>query len=205
MAEHASDQQQPLRFATIDQLEVELRAAGFDTTEWGDGATKRVDDLWEELESGETELSLVDGELVRKTYVAGVDVYAESGGQWYRLVEEKQVFANGAERRRELASSIAEKMRPQESIEEAAHRALQEELGVTGPVSVSSTGEDVIQKASQSFGGMQTKLHRRTASVQISEQDFRPEGYVERQPDKSIYFVWQPVESTASTAEPLSA
>lgn len=176
-----------------EALRLLLEDHGFDTSQWGVGATKPVEALWTEVEEGETEIIQLDGELVRRTYVAAINVTGRSAdGTCYRLQEEKQVFKNGSERRRNLLTSLAEKIKPGEGTTEATLRALQEELGiVTAPVSMADLGEQVLEKQSQTFGGIRTQLLLKIAEVEIAAQDFNPDGYVEHQPDKSVYFTWE--------------
>lgn len=172
-----------------------LEGHGFDTAQWGVGATKTVDALWTEVEEGETEIVLLDGELVRRTSVAAINVTARStDGVQYHLREEKQVFMNGSERRRNLITSLAEKIKPGEDTLAATLRALHEELGIViSPANVTYSGEQVLEKNSQTFGGIRTQLLLKIAQVEIATQDFNPDGYVERQPDKSVYFTWEAI------------
>lgn len=195
MSETAPFHEPPLYVEDEGALEALLRSYGFDTTQWGEGATKTVSALWEEIAEGETDMIEVDGELIRRTYVAAVDVAATlSDGSHYKLREDRQVFANGSVRRRNLMTSLAEKIKPQEETKFAVVRALQEELGIEKPAKVTLAGTQLLDKNSQTFGGIRTQLELSFAAVVIDEADFDPDGYVERQPDKTIYFKWDEVE-----------
>lgn len=194
----AASPEQRVSIQDVQTLGAVLQAHGFDTARWGEGPTKTVADLWEEIAGGETELVEVQGELVRRTCVAGVDVFTElPDGSRYRLREDRQVFRNGSERRRTLATSLGEKVKPGETTEVAVRRAITEELGVAEVASLTERGTDFVVRRSQTYDGMQTELEMRLAEVTIAPADFRPEGYVEHQADKSIYFVWEAVEPAA--------
>ncbi len=172
-----------------------LESHGFDTNLWGEGATKTVEALWLEVDEGETEILQIEGELTRRTNVAAVDVEVElSDGRRFRLYEEKQIYRGGATRERSLMTSLAEKIKPGEGIIVAARRAVEEELGISGQISITPGGEQVLEKSSQTFNGMRTQLLLKHAIVKISEDDFKPTGYIEVTSDKSVYFKWVPLE-----------
>jgi hypothetical protein len=172
-----------------------LEEHGFDTSRWGEGPTKTVDALWEEVDLGETEILEAGGEIIRRTRVVGVDVFAKfEDGQAYRLVEEKQVYSNGSERRRELITSLGEKVKSGEDPEAAVRRAVAEELGITSLTDVELLKELIVEKASLTYNGLATQLLLRLAKVTISEEAFDPQGYTEVQPDKSVHFKWEKLE-----------
>jgi len=190
--------QTPERLVTVEDsvaLSGLLRATGYDVSQWGVGPTKTVESLWTEIANGESELVEVGGALMRRTYALGVDIVAEVDGTRYKLREDRQVFRNGSERRRTLPTSIGEKARPDEDMEAGVRRAIAEELGIHEYVRLTDNGSATLVRYSQTYGGMPTEMHMRYAEVEIVSADFRPEGYVEEQAEKSIYFVWEPVQS----------
>jgi hypothetical protein len=196
MSERAPAATEELRVLVSDAqaLSAELQAHGFDVERWGEGPTKTVDALWQEISEGETELVEVEGELVRRTCVAGVNVFAElPDGSRYRLREDRQVFRNGAERQRSLPTSLGEKVKPGETTEVAVRRAIHEELGIAEVAGLTELGTERVVRRSQTYGGMQTELEMRLAEILLAPADFRPEGYIEHQDDKSVYFVWEAV------------
>lgn len=195
MAETIPSESEPLDIRDEQALKDLLESRGFDTSRWGDGATKSVADLWHELDEGESEIISAGGELIRRTQVAAVDVTARlSNGQLQHLIEQKQVYKGGWERRRNLITSLAEKIKPNENTEAAVRRAIAEELGILTVKHIDLRGEQVMDKPSATFNGMSTELQLRLAHVEIHEADFKPEGYIEEQAEKSVHFVWELVE-----------
>lgn len=185
---------QPLPLESGEALRELLEAHDFDTAAWGDGPTKTVEALWHELEEGESVIMAIDGELVRRTNVAAVNVVVRFDDENYRLYEEKQVFANGSERRRNLVTSLAEKIKLDELPEQAVIRAINEELGISLPKIVRCLGERVLERVSQTFGGISTQLMLRLAEVELYASDFDPNGYIEYQKDKSVHFKWRKLD-----------
>jgi hypothetical protein len=192
MSETVPNGPEVLEIENQEALRDLLEAHGFDTSKWGVGATKSVDSLWEEIDQGETGILRRGTELIRRTHVAAVDVAVSLGsGKRYQLRESKQVYEGGWVRERNLVTSLAEKIKPDEDTEVAVRRALAEELGISEVKSVELLGEQVIHKTSATFSGIETQLMLRFAKVELHEKDFKVEGYVERQPEKSIYFAWE--------------
>lgn len=101
-----------------------------DTSRWGMNGAKTIEDLVVEIAAGESRLEECGGELVRVTTSLGVDVFVRIYGKTYLLKEKVQVFADGYECRRNLSTSLGEKLLPGEDIIAAVRRALKEELGV---------------------------------------------------------------------------
>lgn len=194
MPELTPSESQPLDIRDEQALRALLESRGFDTSIWGEGATKSVADLWHELDEGESEILTAGAELIRRTHVAAVDVTATlSSGKTYHLIEQKQVYKGGQERHRNLITSLAEKIKPTEDTEGAVRRAVAEELGILTVKHIDLRGEQAMNKPSATFNGMSTELLLRLAHVEIHEADFKPEGYVEEQAEKSVHFAWEPV------------
>jgi len=64
------------------------------------------------------------GRLVRRVAVLGVDVLADIDGKRFRLTEDRQVFSDGRVRRRTTPTSISEKLKLDENVQEAVIRAM---------------------------------------------------------------------------------
>ncbi len=179
-----------------DILKKQLEAAGINTAEWGTGQAKTLEHLQKEIESGET--ILVTGEkceLLRKVVVGGADIYYKSpDGKRYRLKEDRQVFKDGRERRRDLGQAVSEKMKPDEDPKEAIIRGIQEELGISGEITLTEIGTDYQIITSPSYPGLQSQYIRHRFQAVLNEEQFNPNGYIEEQSDKSTYFVWEEVE-----------
>lgn len=174
-----------------------LHTAGVDLSTWGYGATKTVEQLFQEIEGGEAELvTASDGRLVRKTAVANIEVqYTDAAKKRWRLIERKQVFADGSERERGLGTSVAEKLKVGENVPEAAVRGLQEELGFSEMVALSGTGVELKEADSPSYPGLRAQYEIHAFTAELSPEQYKPEGYIEAQPDKSTYFEWEEVTS----------
>jgi len=182
-------------FAT-DALKKKLTDAGIDTSSWGTGQAKTLVHLQKEIESGETVLITGEtGELLRKVVVGGADIYYQSSdGKEYRLKEDRQVFKDGRERRRDLGQAVSEKMKPNEDPKDAMIRGIQEELGISGEIALTETGTDVQQVISPSYPGLDSKYIRHKFQTTLTDEQFNPDGYVEEQSDKSTYFIWEEVK-----------
>lgn len=179
-----------------NSLERQLKNAGIDNSTWGTGQAKTLANLQKEIESGETVLVTgKEGELLRKVVVGSADIYYVSpDGKKYRLKEEKQVFKDGRERRRDLGAAVSEKMKPDEDPKGAMIRGIQEELGINGEITLTETGADNQTIISPSYPDLQSQYIRHKFEAVLNDEQFNPEGYVEEQSDKSTYFVWEEVK-----------
>jgi 8-oxo-dGTP pyrophosphatase MutT (NUDIX family) len=189
----------------IASLRNRLEQAGISTTEWGKGEAKTLAHLVKELCEGDCSLVEENGTLIRTVIVGGADVLYETPDGTFRLKEEKQVFNDGRERRRDLGSAVSEKMKPDEAPGEAMVRGLREELGIRGDVALCYEGESGRTLESPSYPGLTSRYVNHKFTAILRADQFRPEGYIEVQDDKSTYFVWQRVEAqqTAPTATSL--
>lgn len=182
------------RDMTQQDLTIKLTDAGIDTSLWGRGKAKTAADLLEEINGGEAELiTTADGKLMRKVAVANIDVmYVDRTGRNYRLVESRQVFADGRERARDLGTSVAEKLKSGEDILAAAKRGVEEELGITNIV-LESKGTESKSMDSLSYPGLPTVYEIYKFSAVLTNEQYKPEGYVEKTADKTIYFEWEEI------------
>lgn len=99
-----------------------LAGHGIVTTAWGQGQTKNAADLWVEVVGGESVLA--EDPPRRLVQVVHVEVWQDGR----RVLEAEQEMEDGRFRPRHHPPS--EKMKPGESVREAALRCLEEELGV---------------------------------------------------------------------------
>ena len=182
---------------TERQLVNLLNKYGVPYHQWDGPGTKTVHDLLAEIADGEACLIEDEQGLTRVTNGLGLDVLAVVDGVRYRLVEAKQVFADGTWRHRKLSTSLGEKIKTGEDMPAVIVRALEEELGVTLPDDFNySSGEtETHPRNSGSYPGLQTLITLTHAVVELPVSCFNPEGYVEDRPGrKRIYFEWEPVE-----------
>lgn len=180
----------------INALQRQLEGAGINVSEWGKEQAKTLAHLQKEIESGETVLVTGEqGELLRRVVVGGADIfYVAPDGKKYRLKEDKQVFKDGRERKRDLGQAVSEKMKPDENPKDAMIRGIREELGIEGEISLTETGVDEQLLSSPSYPGLQSQYIRHTFEATLNDQQFKPDGYVEEQEDKNTYFIWEEIQ-----------
>lgn len=162
---------------------------------WGEGGAKTIEDLRRELGAGESSLIVTEhGELRRQIRALAINVYYPQGnGSWLRLVEASQQFEDGRRRVRRHNTSLGEKLVENEAADETAlFRVINEELGVDDKgVAAWEHVKDVHQlRESDSFPGLTTDYLLHHYWVELNDEGYNPEGYVESQTDKTTLFVW---------------
>ena len=155
--------------------------------QYGKGQAKTVEHLLKEIESGEAQIVWEGGKPVRVVNLVCVEVVSEDGEQ--QLVEEKQVFSDGRVRERGIWG-VSEKLKPNEDPYEGAIRAMKEELGVEN-CSIQFDSTEREENESPSYPGLTTRYLKTNYTAKVWHEDYRPEGYVEKQKDKTTYFVWR--------------
>jgi hypothetical protein len=170
--------------------------------EYGRGIAKTVGHLFNEIIAGECQIELVDGRVERTIPGAHLLVrYQPADGKLLLLVEDRQIFSDGRVRRRQLTSSIGEKMHSGETPDQAAIRAFKEELGIADPTDISLDYQGLEEKvvASTSYPGIVSHYRTHFYHCLLPERHFNPNGYVEHQVDKSSYWVWREDRSDSET------
>lgn len=167
-----------------------------DTSLWNQGHAKSLDHLIKEINSGEAFLSISkNNKIIRSITVIHANVfYIDDSNQKYKLIEEKQIFKNGRQRHRKLKTSIGEKIKPNENINEALVRGLKEELDIKFTVKIAQNKSIKTINKSSSYPGLITKSIVHKFDVYIDSRDYKPEGYIEHQSDKDNYFTWQEIK-----------
>ncbi len=170
---------------TEQTLRSRLLSLGVHLELWGKDEAKSVEHLVEELNAGEC---VLDGK-VRTIRPVVLDV-------WYlrmQLRETFQIFSDLRVRVRELKfGSVGEKLRIGEGAKAGAWRALREELGVKNrhDTYIDPLPGDEWEELSSSYPGLVTRNIQSRFLVRLSKTYYNPEGYVERQKDKSTHFHW---------------
>jgi hypothetical protein len=181
-----------LKPQTIEELSAVLRENGIPVEQWGIGKAKTLTHLLGEVEEGESKLIATPNTGITR-HISAVDVdvfFIKNDEEIYRLKEDRQEFADGRVRKRELEASLLEKMKPDEYTLEAATRALREEIGVANaPLEPTHQKREVLE--SPSYPGLSTVYEVSFYAAYISVEDFDPKGYREIQDDKTSYFVWE--------------
>jgi hypothetical protein len=137
-----------MTFLSEDDLQRWLDRHGIDTSAW----TKSVADLWKEYSSGEAVLT--DDPPQRATSV--VRVIIRDNGKV--LFEMDQTFPDG--RRRPRNAVLSEKMKPGETVKQAALRGVHEELGIAVPAENARAVEtpvEVRRDVSPSYPGLPSR------------------------------------------------
>lgn len=168
-----------------------LHAHDVDTSAWGTGAAKTVAQLHGELTRGECRLVAGPDGLTR--IVDGAQVRLRCAHM--TLVEDHQRYTDGRPdpvRRRDLQASVGEKLHTGEDPADGARRALNEELGLNGPLTL--TGPELQRKTadSQSYPGLRSEFHTVTYDADLPEPLVDWAGYVEVQDDKTSVWRWTP-------------
>ncbi len=169
-----------------------LKQCGVPYENWGKGTSKTLEHLIREIIAGETILEVEGSGLVRKVSITFIDIfYIDNSGKRFLLTEEKQVFKDGRERKRDFEGSIAEKLKANEIPgQDAVQRAVEEELGIKdiSPAQPKDTRETL--EDSSSYPGLKMKAKKYHFEVGLSAEQYKPEGYIEHQSDKDTYFGW---------------
>lgn len=181
-----------MRKAELEALLVEHKVP---IERWGRGKAKTLEHLLSEVKSGEVVLKKRGGRLIRYLRVAALTVLYTDGENTLTLVEKEQVFADGRVRRRKFLG-IGEKIPLGERPADAAYRALKEELKIMSkpPLRARRRYARAV-KESGSYPGLLTRFVFFPFDVYLSHDDYRAEGYIERQKDKTTYFVWKKLET----------
>lgn len=181
---------------SFDQLIYVLHEGNIPIDEYGTGAAKTVEHLLNEIHEEESIISVDSKGTVHRTLrVVWIDVLCTlSNGQTYRLKEDRQEFKDGRTRKRVLQSSLGEKLKATEDANTTVYRAAQEELGIQSLEKVEHIDDEEETYVSGTYPGIQSTYAIHKYVAVIHESDFKPEGYVEHQSDKSNYYIWQPVD-----------
>ena len=173
--------------------------AGIPVDLYGIGDAKTVHHLLSEVADGES-LMAVDssGNLHRELSVLWVDVInIRPNGDIYLLKEDRQEFHGRLKpKRRKLQSSIGEKLKPGEDPVTAVKRALEEELGIKQEItSLHHLGDEQKDHTPETYPGLTSSYNFYKYAAVIPDEAFVVQGYIERQVDKTNYYVWELVHS----------
>ncbi len=159
---------------------------------WGTGPAKTLEHLLNEIKSKECKLSEKDGEVIRTLYVVSAEIYYEDTFGLFRLREERQVFKDGRTKTRTLESSLSEKIKADEIPLDGIIRGINEELNISiSPDQVREVTRFRESRESNSFPGLSTVYYGTRFSCRLNRNQYNPNGYVEVQKDKTVYFTWE--------------
>ncbi len=177
-----------------EQLKVLLKRHKLPLEVWGKGGAKTLGHFQKELESGESVLTESEGKLIRNIQTVAINIYYRDPVGTLLLVERKQVFVDGRIRRRNLSTSLGEKIKVGEKPSEAVIRAIAEELGIKEEIQLNKKGFEIKQpEESRSLPGLMTINTLHYFDVFIQKESYKTEGYIEKQKDKTTYFIWRKI------------
>lgn len=186
-----------INVSTFQDLERFLEANKLPTQSWGINATRKPQELFVEIVNGESFLSQSETAIFRNVLSVGVDVWhVSSTGQAYNLVEVDQVFDIGTEnesrrvRVKQHGAAVTEKARRGEIPIQVAIRALREELGIDPGDSLMPLGTETEEHASTSFPGIMTRDTKDFYRVDLSPEQFDPNGYIDQEERVTTTFRW---------------
>lgn len=192
-----------MKFKSIFELKRFLNEHSVPYKEWDSTNCRTVFDLLEETQKNESVLSVSGGRVIRTIRVTSVFIYAYthiagvSGNVWCVLREDHHEHNDGTKHnRRFLPHSVSEKMFPGETDEDAAHRALREELKWKDPVLYNlypnnSVGQRDCEHQ-HSFRGIHTVVaYQSVWKCYIQKGLFRDEGYSTKVAGKTLHFHWE--------------
>ena len=185
---------------TVDSLREFLNSHGVGTTIWGTGITKPIEKLLEEINEGEYELILNDNKIERVVNCCSIDIYYKTDdGEIWKLREKKQIMFSGEIKNpgeiKNLShtESVRGKNKKNEDPEEAIKREMQEEIGVSviGYEKLRFIETTNHEGMPTTFPGLFSRYTQNHFETYLHKEYFKPEGYIENQPYKKIYFEWE--------------
>ena len=167
-----------------------LSTYGIDTSEW----VKSPEKLFSEIEAGEVRLHIEEDRVVQHLQVSNVIIFSPDGSQ---VLEENYHVrkSDGLKTKRTyFRRSVTEKIRLTESPMMAACRGLKEELELEpDPASVVYTRNSVQREEDLYYLGLLFNTEVSHYMLTLQEELYNPQGYIEQQPKKTVYFNWFPV------------
>ena len=121
--------------------------------------------------------------------------YKNKNGELFVLKEDRQEFNDGRKRRRNMMTSVSEKMKSGESPLVAGIRGIKEELGIDVRLSQLTNKKDIqFNGGSLSYPGLKTKYKGHQFICYLTEQQYNQNGYIEIQKTKKTYFNWVKID-----------
>jgi hypothetical protein len=177
---------------TVEELTNKLKEYSIPVEEWGTGEAKNVEHLLDEIRGEECNVEDRGGYLIRSIEFVGVRIYhKDKDNVTWVLKEDKQEFKDGRVRRRNMPSSVSEKMKFGEDPLISAIRGIKEELGINVEGHQLIKMRDLFYNGgSQSYPGLRTRYKGHQFTCFFNDDQFDENGYIEVQKDKSTFFKW---------------
>jgi hypothetical protein len=192
-----------------DNLVHLLQRNGIDLSVWGRAGAKTVEHLAAELSGGECLLHTGETDLVKVIKVSAVHVFFQSDdGTLLELVEDHQEFHEPGvpprQRIRDFQQAVSEKSQllgaegnVWEDDHNTAIRGVDEELGITlGIEQLEVLRIEHKFEPSASYPGLVSRKAVTVFAARLTADQYKPDGYIERQPDKTTVFKWKPVSQS---------
>lgn len=176
----------------LDNLKELLNSYNIPIDLWGTGKSKTINNLLNELENNECSLEEKNDKITRYIEFVGIKIYYTKDNERFILKEDRQEFNDGRVRRRDMPSSVSEKMVFGEDPIVASIRGIREELGVKIEAHQLTKRSDLnYNGGSLSYPGLDTKYKGHKFICNLIDDQFNPSGYVEIQKDKKTFFIWE--------------
>lgn len=180
---------------TVEALERFLNLYGIDTSDWGKGAAKSLDMMIEEINEGECKIVINDnGKAERILETCSVKMYyRDDKGMAWKLREQKKVLLSGQIIELTHTESIRGKIKKGENPEQALKREIKEEIGVSdnGYVKLKFLETKTHSGMPTVYPGLLSHYRQHYFETYLHKEFFNPDGYIEKQPHKTTYFVWE--------------
>ncbi len=176
-------------------LKHQLKSAGINTSAWGSGKSKSIEELQEEINSGKSSLIISgNGEILRKVEVAKVDLFFNSpDGRRYKLIEEKRLYKDGREKIRDTMHSVSKKIKKSKTPENTVKEAIEKKLGIKGNVDVKEIEVVEDTNLSPSYPGLRSVYIFYIFSANLNEEQYKPEGYTESHSENATVYTWKEI------------
>lgn len=186
-----------------DQMIYRLRKHRVSRAEWGTKTYRTFGDLMNYHErdklfvrNGTSDRFIID------VHVAVILVVHKYKGQWLELYEAYQEFPDGHTLSRDNFNGIAETAKREESMVKSAQRCLAEELNFHDPAKYELSRclkvENWDPIPSEKWpGGVWSSFHRHIFECTIQRSLFLPDGYMEQEKNRKIFFKWRPRKQLA--------
>jgi hypothetical protein len=181
---------------------------------WGAGKAKTITHLLTEMQEGECMLETSESpdgtkDLIRRSQGVGLYVYYieyDDDGtplKAYKLFEDEQIFLDEKgqldhkrTKKRNLPTSVNEKLKKRETVEGTAIRVLRDELKITAGFRINWASRQRFTKSNESisYPGLVTVYDFTTYNCFLDGEAYNPDGYIEQQDDKWTFFKWKEID-----------
>ena len=149
----------------VEHLKKKLKEQGINTTKWENGKSKTVENLYNEIQKGETKLAMINGIIKRIVSAVSVKIYDSQAKQYLLHETSHHNITQSEDPRPKMKGNddMREKMNKGETPIEAMTRGISEELGEEysknirffhGEPSLDIYKVDTIKEDSNSYPGL---------------------------------------------------